>query len=256
MLPSSFWRSESSLDRRSYRVHVRDYHFKQIAAVAFSPDGEKVLVVDGNVVTVWDYQTGWRREQFASSPDCASGAIVSATFCKDSLHVAEYSSSDVRTSVWDIPSGRCLKTVDDGISVTRLAFSRNGSTLAAYGKSNLRLWNTATGDLKASFTTNLESLTPGRIRFSENESHIYFDSNSFDLSCPGPIVPNGLMGMTQTVPQQYRIRRDLDWIAKGDTNVLWLPPGYRPSVWDIVGPDVVMGCASRIIFIRLTKKDF
>ncbi|KAF3802625.1 Vegetative incompatibility protein HET-E-1 [Colletotrichum gloeosporioides] len=259
MLLSSFGRPESitwlGLDRRSYRIHIRDHHFKQIAAVAFSPDGKEVVVVDGNVVTVWDYQAGWRREEFVSRLDCASDAIVSTTFCKDSIYVAEYSSSDMRTSLWDIPSGRCLKTVDDGISVTSLAFSRNGSTLAAYGRVSLRLWDTATGDLKASFTTDLESLNPGRIRFSENGSHIYFDSNSFNLSSPGPIVANGLIGIIYIVPHQYRIRRDLDWIAKGDTNVLWLPPGYRPSVWDIVGSDVVMGCGSRVVFIRLPDKD-
>lgn len=191
-----------------------------------------------------------------SSLNCTPGAVVSATFCKDSLYVAEFSISDRKIRLWDLSSDRCLEWADDGIIVTRLAFSRSGSTLAAYGRVNLRLWDTATGDLQASFTTHLEPLDPGRIRFSENETHIYFDSNSFNLSSPGPIVPKSLLGVGWIEPHEYRVRRDLSWICKGNTDVLWLPPGYRPSIWDIVGSDVVMGCGSRVVLIRLTKKDF
>lgn len=206
------------------------------------------MVVDDDAITLWDHQTGLLKKEVKSILDCTTDAIISATFYGSSMYVAGYCPSVMTTHLWDISSGRYLRRLHNDADVTRLAFSRDGATLASYTGATLRLWDTATGNLKS--THAVDSLHSSSVWFSENGSFIHFEGLSFGLQFQGPFSKQNATGVGYLEPNRYRVRSGDSWIAKGNTNMLWLPPGYRPTVWDTLGSNMVLGCGSRVVLVR------
>ena len=138
----------ASLDRtaRMWDVatgrEVRAFHGHTggVWSVAFSPDGMRLVTAsDDATARVWNCGDG--RELLKLTGHGRS--VVSATFSADGKRLAT-SSSDRTAKVWDAESGQELLTVRDESSMTWVAFSPDGISLATAGRS-AKVWDAVNG---------------------------------------------------------------------------------------------------------------
>ncbi len=147
--------------------------------VAFSKDGKKLAVAADYGVTIWDVETRRRESGFSSE-----SFVWQARFAPDGKRVATANDDSVRlldietgdqevfsdqasscvafspggeilaaegghgkVKLWDVSSGELLSEFDNKTQErnSALAFSPNGSTLAALHHGTLTLWDTASG---------------------------------------------------------------------------------------------------------------
>jgi WD40 repeat protein len=116
---------------------------------AFSPDGKLVVTADFAGATVWDVASGRRlrtvgpvKLHFACSSAYTCPKFASAAFSADGKLVVT-SSDLVATRIWDVSSGRTLRTFGTRGSVA--AFSPDGKLVVTAGRSTPRTWNVASG---------------------------------------------------------------------------------------------------------------
>ncbi len=113
----------------------------RINSVAFSPD-RRFLVSGGDdfVINIWDVRSGLALHTIK---DQAYG-VTGVAFNPDGLTVATGAGNAVR--LWDVASGREIRSFNNGSRVTAVSFSPDGQTLASGSYSGtLTLWNVATG---------------------------------------------------------------------------------------------------------------
>jgi hypothetical protein len=140
-------------DRAGGGVHVPRHllkgHPDRIAALSFSPDGQRFVSVgtEGSL-KVWDVATG----QELSSAKLAKDKFGGAAFSPDGQLLA-YGGEDGTVRVWSLSSGQEVRvlTVDDRqrrgrnmLTINAITFSPDGRRLAAAGMGLIRLWDTLT----------------------------------------------------------------------------------------------------------------
>ncbi|MEO3819204.1 trypsin-like peptidase domain-containing protein [Plantactinospora sp. B24E8] len=113
--------------------------------VEFSPDGNILGTAHASEraehrLRLWDVRT---RELIRSLP----GDAVNMAFSRDGTSMATASRSEPSIVLWDVASGRRVRTYDKGSGTAfGVALSPDGSLLAAGGGDNsVRVWQTATG---------------------------------------------------------------------------------------------------------------
>jgi RNA polymerase sigma factor (sigma-70 family) len=129
------------------------------ANLALSPDGKTLIGLRGGcVLTFWDAATGKLRETRELDTHTEWGSVLSAD---GRLVAAGY--DDVE--VWDVATGKLLRTLPAKDRVESRAISPDGKSVAAVvGRSNkyqVRVWDVATG--KETFTQAVNS--PGSNEF-------------------------------------------------------------------------------------------
>ena len=104
--------------------------------IALDPDGTRVAVV-GDTASVWDLRTGEMTTTFEGPSDFA------VAFSPDGERVATSSHSEEEIWVWDPDTGatELVLRAEGSRGVLALAFSPNGSRLAAFGYDGvIRVW--------------------------------------------------------------------------------------------------------------------
>ena len=118
--------------------------------VIFSPDG-RTLTAAGfhmdKLVGLWDVGTGRRVRTFAGHTEWEADATA---ISPDGMLLAS-SGTDKQILVWDAAGGRLkFQLRDQPHRVSALAFSPDGTLLAAGGDTNVRLFDCATGEIRRS----------------------------------------------------------------------------------------------------------
>lgn len=148
-------------------------HSAEIYAVEFSPDGKRVITVDGfpnNTVRLWDADTG----RLIRSLGRHTNVITWVAFSNDGLQLAT-SSRDQKIRIWDGVDGRTIATLKGHNGpVMQIAFNADGKRLVSASEDHtLRLWDTQTGEQVAVLFGHLKDV----------QSALFTNDGKYILSC-------------------------------------------------------------------------
>ena len=110
-------------------------------ALTFSMDAQIIASVHGNSVYVWETDTGTSIAILDKHP----AAIKTLALSPDSAQLAT-TGEDWKVHLWDVKTGKAIRSLDHPSAVNAVAFSPDGKRLASAGGS-LRLWDAYTGKL-------------------------------------------------------------------------------------------------------------
>jgi hypothetical protein len=150
------------------------------AAVAFDESGDRLLVTparqvqDGvqqcmGPIQLWDLT---RSRLITGIGECASSAVVSATT------IATHSLSDSRIRTWSTRNGSLIATSSDSVVAGALAFTSDGSRVAATIAEGVRVFDPTTGTLLLTVVISSRTTTPRSaiaepiLRFTDDGSRL------------------------------------------------------------------------------------
>jgi WD40 repeat protein len=111
-------------------------------SVAVSPDGKTLAVGSNKDIQLWDLSAG----QLRSTLSGHGGNVWSVAISSDGQTLASCS-GDTTVKLWDLATGKQLRSLSHGSWVNFVAISPDGQTVAsAYSK--LKLWNKTSGELQ------------------------------------------------------------------------------------------------------------
>jgi WD40 repeat protein len=189
-----------------------DGKFDGRTRVAFSPDG-RYAAVSADTSLVWETVT--RRPVMRTGP---SNALA---FSADSTRVA-IASSDNTARVIELPSGRELARMSHEGTVSGVAFSPDGASLATAGDDGqLRLWTTTAG-------SGVTSVQGQFVRFVGPYGLSDVESSAMHLwdvrgNVRARIPADGEAGSFTVAADVTRVAA-----AFGDTATVWQLPGGKP----------------------------
>ncbi|MBI4784788.1 MAG: caspase family protein [Oscillatoriophycideae cyanobacterium NC_groundwater_1537_Pr4_S-0.65um_50_18] len=125
-------------------------HSAQVNSLSVSPDGQRIVSgSDDAIVRLWrsdgtalrTWETSGRVQAVAFSPD---GQTVATASLKDEASVL---------ALWSMADGKLLREINAPTLLTSLAFSPNGSFVAAGGRDGItKIWNAQNGTLLRTLT--------------------------------------------------------------------------------------------------------
>ena len=137
--------------------------------VAFSPDGTRFLPVPSSdqPLTVWDVASEQVLHTFGGR---GTNHMYSAAFSPDSAQVAS-GHIDGALKLWEVATGRLIRTLWHAKSVDAVAFSRDGTKLLSGSTdTTVKLWDTATGQLVRTFDGHSASVRS--VAFTPDEKRV------------------------------------------------------------------------------------
>ena len=197
-------------------------HLGSIESIAISPDGTLILSGswDGGL-KLWEAKTGRLIREFSGhaenklavppdQPVTLSSKVASVAFSPDGLRAVS-GSDDETVKLWDITTGRVLKTFSGHKSfVNCVDFSPDGrAILSGSSDSTVALWDAETGKLLRTFNGHKKKVTS--VKFSPTGTTLL--SGSYDASFKLWDVASG------------RLIRNFDTRNKPVTDVAFAPDG-------------------------------
>jgi WD40 repeat protein len=143
------WRAVAA--KKTATITVDDNNSHMVSAVAFHPDGKKLVSGGGTHdaagkilprLQLWDIATGKNTVNFVGH----TGHVLCATFHRDGKILAS-SGNDATVRLWDVATGKNIATLEGHKQPTySVVFSPDGKTLASGSDDKtIRLWDVATG---------------------------------------------------------------------------------------------------------------
>jgi WD40 repeat protein len=144
---------------------------EQMFALAFSPDGKLLCTGSGKgILRVWDVATGTEIGRLPGH----NSLIERIVFAPDGKLVVSVS-HDGTARVWNLAAGKQVRLVDDLEAGYAVALSADGRTVATGEGRGVRLWEVATGKLRATIeghrgpVASLQFLPGGRTLLSGSQ---------------------------------------------------------------------------------------
>lgn len=147
------WNTDSATLEATFKVEY-PYRFWD---ATFSPNGDLVATEDSvGRVLLWDMNT---KQLLATLPH--DGTVYAMEFSPNGKLLAT-ASADSNARIWDVPTGALLWRFSNATRVSNVNFSPDGKTLATneVEKSKTKLWDVATGKLKAELPAQRVVLGP------------------------------------------------------------------------------------------------
>jgi WD40 repeat protein len=116
-------------------------HSQPVISLAFSRDGRLASSSHDGTVKVWDVTTGRELLSLAGH----QGAVASVAFSRDGRRLASAGYEDRTVRLWDAATGRQLNLLPGRLQITHVAYSPDGSRLAAASVDVVKLWDASTG---------------------------------------------------------------------------------------------------------------
>lgn len=182
LLAGSLWLVPCPLWAQNKRLVIQTRHIGSINALAYSPDGTRMLSGSGDqTAKLWNIHKG----TIVANLTAHSGEITAVTFSPDGTQFAT-TANDSLVILWDARNGQELHRLKKHTgNINALAYSPDGKILLTGSMDNTaRLWNTKKGRLRRKIQTKDPI---GAVAFAP-------DGNSFLL---------GLVGFANSQVQQW-----------------------------------------------------
>ncbi|KAL2885879.1 Vegetative incompatibility protein HET-E-1 [Ceratocystis lukuohia] len=217
-------------------LHNLEGHGDMVTSVVLSSDGQRLASrPDDKTVKIWDATSGTCLHTLEGH----TSWVTSVVFSNDGQRLAS-GSDDKTVKIWDATSGTCLHNLEGHTSwVTSVVFSNDGQRLASgSGDMTVKIWDATSG-----LCQNTHSLGQN-ITFSLNPfGHFDYSLDvgllDLDLFTASHIPPTNQAFSLDPNLANHGFIVDSPWIMKDGKRMLWLPPSYRPSVFE-VDEDIVV----------------
>lgn len=143
------------------RLHTSYRHTEYVTSAVFSPDGKKIALAGGNVITLFDALSGVPLRTFKGFVERSLivAPVNNLIFSPNGEIIASFG-VDPKVHMWDIASGRELHTFEGhGEGINAIAFDPYSRTIAsASWDHTIKLWDVTSGQIVRTLVGHDESV--------------------------------------------------------------------------------------------------